>query len=361
MSNRVFKSVVCQIKEVIGRDVGILDDTGRIIACSDGSRNDEQMNYILDIIQDNKEIITYEGYTFQAVGKNNHLEYIAFVSGDDNQAQKYCALIAISIENIKQLHNEKYDKGTFVKNVILDNTLQGDIIIKATELHIEIDAFRVAFLVRSYGNDNFHIYDIIQNLFPMKDEDFVFAIDDNNIVLVKEVKDECESAEVEKIAKTIMAAINMETSVKLSIGIGTIVSNIRELAKSYKEARVALEVGKVFENESTIINYDNLGIGRLIYQLPTTLCTLFLSEVFKKESIDTLDEETISTINKFFENNLNVSEASRKLYVHRNTLVYRLDKIQKLTGLDLRIFDHAIVFKVAMMVKKYLDSNPIKI
>ena len=120
---------------------------------------------------------------------------------------------------------------------------------------------------------------------------------------------------------------------------------------------MAIEVGKVFENDKMIVHYDNLGIGRLIYQLPTTLCEMYLNEVFKKNSIDSLDQETLYTINKFFENNLNVSETSRKLFVHRNTLVYRLEKIKKLTGLDLREFDHAIVFKVALMVKKYLSSR----
>ena len=140
------------------------------------------------------------------------------------------------------------------------------------------------------------------------------------------------------------------------VGIGTVATHLRDLAKSYKEAQIAIEVGKVFDTEKYVINYENLGIGRLIYQLPTTLCEMFLKEVFKKNPIETLDEDSLETINKFFENNLNVSETSRKLYVHRNTLVYRLEKIKKITGLDLREFDHAIVFKVAMMVKMYLDS-----
>ena len=144
------------------------------------------------------------------------------------------------------------------------------------------------------------------------------------------------------------------------VGIGTRVTGIKDLAHSFKEAQVALEVGKVFDTEKSIISYENLGIARLIYQLPTTLCDMFLKEVFKRGSIDSLDQETLFTIQKFFENNLNVSETSRKLFVHRNTLVYRLEKIKKLTGLDLREFDDAIVFKVALMVNKYLDSSPIK-
>jgi carbohydrate diacid regulator len=159
-----------------------------------------------------------------------------------------------------------------------------------------------------------------------------------------------------KLAQQMEETLNAEIFVKTVIGIGTVANHLRELADCYKEAQVAIEVGKVFDTEKSIIHYDNLGIGRLIYQLPTTLCEIFLSEVFKKNSIDSLDQETLFTINKFFENNLNVSETSRKLFVHRNTLVYRLEKIKKLTGLD-REFDHAIIFKVALMVKKYLDSR----
>jgi len=171
------------------------------------------------------------------------------------------------------------------------------------------------------------------------------------------LEDEVEQAELMALASSMEEAIKSQLFVKTIIGIGGVAEHLRELADSYKEAQVAIEVGKVFDTEKNIINYENLGIGRLIYQLPTTLCEIFLSEVFKKNSIDTLDQETLFTINKFFENNLNVSETSRKLFVHRNTLVYRLEKIKKLTGLDLREFDHAIIFKVALMVKKYLNSR----
>ena len=160
-----------------------------------------------------------------------------------------------------------------------------------------------------------------------------------------------------KIALTIEKAIQTELGIKTVIGVGSPAKHLRELPDKYKEAQVAIDVGKVFDTEKTIINYENLGIGRLIYQLPTTLCEMFLSEVFKKNPIESLDEETLSIITKFFENNLNISETSRKLFVHRNTLVYRLGKIKKLTGLDLRKFDQAIVFKVALMVKKYLNSQ----
>ena len=117
---------------------------------------------------------------------------------------------------------------------------------------------------------------------------------------------------------------------------------------------MALEVGKIFYVDKNVIAYSNLGIGRLIYQLPLPLCKMFIKEIFMNTSPDEFDEETLTTINKCFENNLNVSETSRQLYIHRNTLVYRLDKLQRSTGLDLRVFDDAITFKIALMVVKYM-------
>ena len=199
-------------------------------------------------------------------------------------------------------------------------------------------------------------------MYPDKEHDFVISVDTNNIVLIKELKDNLKTSDLEQMAKSILDTVNAEIQFPAVIGLSTVASTIDELNNSYKEAQTAIEVGKVFEEEKNILSYDNLGIGRLIYQLPIKLCELFLKEVFKKGDITSLDDETILTINKFFENDLNVSETSRQLFVHRNTLVYRLEKIYKLTGLDLRKFDQAIVFKVAMMVHKYLvSSNTLKI
>ncbi len=201
--------------------------------------------------------------------------------------------------------------------------------------------------------------DVIQGLFPDRQVDFVLNVGDADIAVIKQISDNAESREIYLLAKQIENALSDKISAHCLIGVGTIARSLQELAKSYKEARIAIEVGRVFETEKTIISYENLGIGRLIYQLPTTLCEMFLQEVFKMNPIDSLDHETLFTINKFFENNLNVSETARKLFVHRNTLVYRLEKIKKLTGLDLREFDDAITFKVALMVKKYLVSRGI--
>ena len=263
----------------------------------------------------------------------------------------------MSLDQIKQNNDEKFDRSNFVKNVILDNILPGDIYIKSRELHFNNDASRVVFLIRVTQDTDVSVYDVIQNFFPDKTKDLVIDINEKDIALVKEVRPNVDSKDLEKLARSICDTLSTEFYCNAVVGIGTRVTGIKDLAHSFKEAQVALEVGKVFDTEKYVINYENLGIGRLIYQLLTTLCDMFLKEVFKRGSIDSLDQETLFTIQKFFENNLNVSETSRKLFVHRNTLVYRLEKIKKLTGLDLREFDDAIVFKVALMVNKYLDSS----
>ena len=207
------------------------------------------------------------------------------------------------------------------------------------------------------GSSDVATVDVLSGMFTDKLQDFVLSINETDIAVIKQLGNQVTAEDLEKIAQSIEETLKSELFVKVVIGIGTVAEHLRELADAYKEAQTAIEVGKVFDTEKSIMHYENLGIGRLIYQLPTTLCEIFLSEVFKKNSIDSLDQETLFTINKFFENNLNVSETSRKLFVHRNTLVYRLEKIKKLTGLDLRQFDHAIVFKVALMVRKYLSSR----
>jgi carbohydrate diacid regulator len=248
-----------------------------------------------------------------------------------------------------------------MQNIIFDNLLSFDLHQKARELHIDIDAPRAVFYIKANDKNEVGIYEVIRHMFPDKEHDFVISVDRYNVVLIKELKETVSSEELDSMARSIADTVSAETLLSTHIGVSTVAETIDELNNTYKEAQIALQVGKVFEEEDYIFNYDNLGIGRLIYQLPIKLCELFLKEVFKKGDITTLDDETILTINKFFENDLNVSETSRQLFVHRNTLVYRLEKIYKLTGLDLRKFDQAIVFKVAMMVHKYLASDSMKI
>ena len=360
MSNRLFQGVVHQMRDAIDRVIGVIDENASIIACSELSKIGTTGDYYSVDFGESHDVFVRDGYTYKPFGPHIKADYAVFVEGTDEMASRYAQLLAISLSSIKQYYDEKYDRNNFVKNVVLDNIMPGDLFTKAKELHFNVDVTRVVLLVRVVSTNDVSAYDVIQNLFPDKQKDFVFNISESDIVLIKEIKAGIDSKDLEKLARSIVDTLSSEFYTKAIVGIGTSVVGLKELARSFKEAQVALEVGKVFDTDQSIVSYDNLGIARLIYQLPTTLCETFLKEVFKTGSIDSLDHETLFTIHKFFENNLNVSETSRKLFVHRNTLVYRLEKIKKLTGLDLREFDHAIIFKIALMVKKYLNSIPTK-
>ena len=360
MSNRLFQGIVHQMRDEIDRTIGVIDETGTIISCSELSRIGEVLSDAVPEAFSSGKEVEIAGCLFRPFGTKMHPEYAAFIENTDELSEKCLGLLTVSLSSIKQYYDEKYDRSNFIKNVILDNILPGDIYLKAKELRFASDVTRAVLLIRIEEKNDLSVFSIIQNLFPDKTKDFVININETDIALVKEVKNNIDSKDLEKLARSIADSLGQEYYTHVLVGIGTTVVGIKDLARSFKEAQVSLEVGKVFDTEKSIVRYDNLGVARLIYQLPTTLCEMFLHEIFKRSSIDSLDSETLFTIQKFFENNLNVSETSRKLFVHRNTLVYRLEKIKKLTGLDLREFDDAIVFKVALMVKKYLDANPVK-
>ena len=360
MSNRLFQTIIHQMKDIVGRTIGVIDENGIIIASSEVQKIGESRQKIKDELPYSTDTVAIDGYTYRFIGTQGKGECIVFIEGDDAHATKMCQLISISLGNIKSLYDDKYDKGSFVKNIILDNILPSDIYIKSNELHFNSEEKRCVLVIKFQGSSDVPPYEIIERLVPDKSKDYVISISEQDIVVVKEVSEEATGEAVERFAQTLLKDATAESGGKLLIGISSIVDNLKDLARAYKEAKISLEVGKVFDIERPIMSYENLGIGRLIYQLPTTLCEIFLQEVFKRGSLDSLDRETLMTVQSFFENNLNVSETSRKLYVHRNTLVYRLEKIRKLTGLDLREFDHAVTFKVALMVKKYLTSKPTK-
>ena len=359
MSNSIFQSVIVQLKEIPDRTFGVIDTEGCVVSCTDMSMLGERWHdAALKVGNSSESIVTFGQKTFKAiVGNSNYFEYAVFCTGDDEAARGFCQVAYVALNDAKTFYEEKHDRGTFVKNIIMDNILPGDIYIRAKELHFATDAPRAVFLIRQIGHSDVATVDVLANSITDKNQDFVLSINESDIAVVKQISGTTTAEELEQMAASMEETLKTELRIRTVIGIGTIADHLRELADSYKEAQTAIDVGKVFDTEKSIMHYENLGIGRLIYQLPTTLCEIFLSEVFKKNSIDSLDQETLFTINKFFENNLNVSETSRKLFVHRNTLVYRLEKIRKLTGLDLRQFDHASVFKVALMVRKYLTSR----
>ena len=361
MSSRIFQSVIIQMKDATTRPVGVVDPEGSVVASSDLSLIGTGVGPVTSIIDESDEaIVKYAGKTFKSLGTGTVDDYIVFATGEDEFARTLCIMASIAICEAGIYFEENHDKRTFVKSIISENILPGDIYMRAKELRFSPDVVRGVLVIRLESATNLSAVELLQDSFPDKQQDFVISTSDTDIVLIKEMPATVDAKSLYKLAETIQKKLADEFSVSAIIGIGTPSRHLRELADKYKEALISIDIGKVFEAEKTIISYETLGIGRLIYQLPTTLCEIFLSEVFKRNPIEALDQETLFTIDKFFENSLNVSETSRKLFVHRNTLVYRLEKIRKITGLDLREFDHAIIFKVALMVKKYLISQESK-
>lgn len=354
MSVKLFQTLSDKYSEILNKEIGVTDESGVIIAHSNFQLIGQHDQNAAAFIQEKSQQAAVDGKLYNKVVVKGKVEFVTFAKSSDPSDIKYLELFTFNILNLKSYYDEKYDKNTFIKNIIVENILPGDILVKSKELHIDYNTLRVVFLINATSEKDIHVHEVIESLFPNKAKDFVVVIDNDNVVLVKEVKSKDDYKETFKTARVILDTLNSELMVSASIGIGTIINNLKDITKSYKEAQMSMIIGNIFGGEKNVFDYNNLGLGRLIYHIPTTLCQLFLDEVFKDNSVDSLDSETLLTIQKFFENNLNVSETARQLYIHRNTLVYRLEKIKRLTGLELTSFDDAVIFKVAILVKKYL-------
>ncbi len=300
---------------------------------------------------DSQEI---QGYSYFKIYDETTPEYILIAGGTGEDVYMIGKMVAFQIQNLIIAYKERFDKDNFIKNLLLDNLLLVDIYSRAKKLHIALDAKRVVLIVEADDFKDSNVLETMRTHFGSNSNDFITAVDENDVIVVKEVEDFDYTREIEKTARAIVAALEKEGMANIHVAYGTAVGEIKEVSRSYKEAKMAMDVGKIFYGERQVVAYAQLGIGRLIYQLPMPLCKMFIKEIFGGKSPDEFDEETLTTILKFFENSLNVSETSRQLYIHRNTLVYRLDKLQKSTGLDVRIFEDAITFKIALMVVSYM-------
>lgn len=357
MFSKLLLDYIMQVKDTSDIAVGVTDETGSVLAFSEEADLQEIAPAVKEFISSDSKNAAFSGYSFQKVFIRNKLNYVVFMKGSMEENRKILSLVSLNIVSLKSGYEEKYDKGIFIKSIMLDEVIPGDIAARAKELHIAYAVPRVVFIVKTSGIKDTYVYEVIQGLFPNRSKDFTIIFDKEQTVLIKELKAGYDSKDIEKTAVIIADTLSTELMVKAYVGIGSVADNIADISKSFREAVISLNVGKIFLEDRYIFSYNNLGLGRLVYTLPETNCRLFMDEYFKDEAFDFMDSETMLTIQKFFENSLNISETSRQLFVHRNTLVYRLDKIQKLTGLDLRRFDDAITFKIALMVKKYLDRD----
>lgn len=353
ISNQVLQTTIDGLKNITRIDICVMDTEGKALATTINNV-EEYEDAVMAFVESPADSQVLQGYQFFKVFDDHQLEYVILAKGDSDDVYMVGKLAAFQIQNLLVAYKERYDKDNFIKNLLLDNLLLVDIYNRAKKLHIETSVNRVVFLIETKDEKDSNALETVKGLFAGKSRDFITQVDEKNIILVKELKEEEGYEDMEKTANVILDMLNTEAMISVHVSFGTIVNEIKDVSRSYKEAKMALDVGKIFYSDQNVIAYSSLGIGRLIYQLPMPLCKMFISEIFGENTPDDFDDETIATINKFFENSLNVSETSRQLYIHRNTLVYRLDKLEKSTGLDLRVFDDAITFKIALMVVKYM-------
>ena len=352
ISNQILQSTIDGLKNITRKELSVVEKEGKVIATTEENMIGRQIDAVENFVGSQAESQLILGYQYFKIYDNGVPEYV--VKGEDEEGYRIGKIAAFQIQSLLVAYKERYDKDNFIKNLLLDNLLLVDIYSRAKKLHIENNVSRIVYLIETNIDKEMNVVEIVRGIFPAKTKDFVTAVDEHSIILVKELRDKEATDEIDRIAKVIEETLNTETNSKVYISSGTVVGDLKDVSRSYKEAKMALEVGKIFETDKYIVNYEKLGIGRLIYQLPLPLCRMFIKEVLHGLTMDDFDDETLATVNKFFENNLNVSETSRQLYIHRNTLVYRLDKLQKMTGLDLRNFDDAIIFKITLMVSKYM-------
>lgn len=361
ISNQILQNTIYGLKSITKCDLSILDREGKVVVSTEVELPGKIVEGIKNFMLSPAEGMSLKGYNYFKVFDNSVAEYVVMAKGEDGESFRTGQLAAFQVQSLLVAYKERYDKDNFIKNLLLDNLLLIDIYSRAKKMNIESNVPRLVYII---GIDTgfekeINILEQVKRIFPTKARDFTTAVDEKSIIIVKEVGKVEIKEDIEKAAKKIVKLLKEELGIKCRIAIGTKITDLKNVSLSYKEAKMALEVGKIFYPEKSIINYEELGIGRLIYQLPTTLCKIFIDEILNGVKLDQFEDEILATVSKFFENNLNVSETSRQLYIHRNTLVYRLDKLQKLTGLDLRSFDDAIIFKITLMVSKYMSHKEI--
>lgn len=298
----------------------------------------------------------------QVIGKDHLLKvmdenepaYILVARGSNDEAYLIGKIAVSQLQQLIIAYKERFDRNNFFQNLLMDNMLLVDVYNRAKKLHIDAMVPRVVYIIETRTEKDSTAMEFLRGMFSAQSGDFITAVDESNVILIKALEPTDGSAEIEQTAQTIVDMMSTEIMMNVRVAYGTVVQELKDVSKSYKEAMMALDVGKIFYVEKKVNSYGSLGIGRLIYQLPANLCRIFIEEIFGDNDPGKFDEEIVTTVNKFFENNLNVSETSRQLFVHRNTLVYRVEKLQKSTGLDVRTFDDALTFKIAMMVYSYM-------
>ncbi len=355
LSNHKIQLMLEEMRDISKTDMAVYTEKGKMVASTFETEMDME-EAVVAFSDSMAESQMLSGCFFFKIEVDGALEYILLAHSSSEEAYMVGKLAACQLRNLASAYMEQFDRNNFMQNILLGNMLVVDMYNKAQKLHIE-QAERVVFVIEIEGKKDTMVMETVKNLFVTKTRDFVTEVDEKSVILVKDCRDMKREEELHSLASMIVDNMHTEAMVKVRVGYGNRVHNLQDIAKSYQEAKMALEVGRIFYMEKEIVCYSQLGIGRLIYQLPMSLCEMFIKEVFTDGVPDIFDEETMVTIQKFFDNNLNISETARQLYVHRNTLVYRLERLEKLLGLDIRKFEDAMTFKIALMVMSHMESQ----
>ena len=353
ITNQIIQTSIDELKAITKTDLLVYDLLGALVAGT-CEMSDLQLGLVRDFANSPADSQVIGKHHLLKIYDEGELLYVLVAMGFSDDTYMVGKIAVSQIQNLVIAYKERIDRNGFFQNLILDNMLLVDVYNRAKKLHIEVNAPRVVFLIEAKGEKDGIVTELLKGMFSAQAGDYVTAVDENNVILIKNVEAEVSGKELEGVAETIVDMVSAEAMINVRVSLGTLVGELKDISKSYKEAKMAMEVGKIFYAEKSVAAYHSLGIGRLIYQLPANLCKIFIEEIFGDNVPSELDDETLNTLNKFFENNLNVSETARQLYVHRNTLVYRIERIQESTGLNLRTFDDALTFKIAMMVANYM-------
>ena len=349
---QVIQSCLDDLKTITKVDLAVVDVEGVMVA-KNSDRFEQDVEFVTEFAASPAGSQVLQGCQYLKIYDEEDPVYV-LLCGDSSEEYMIGKIAVSNIQNLITAYKERFDRNNFFQNLILDNLLLVDIYNRAKKLHIEIQRPRVVLLLEIPAGKENYAMEFLKSMFSAQSGDYVTAVDENTLIVIKQVEAKDSYAEVVEVAETTVAMMNTEAMINVRVAYGTIVEELKDVSKSYKEAKMALDVGEIFYAEKMVTAYSTLGIGRLIYQLPINLCEMFIEEIFGGKVPEELDEETLTTINTFLENNLNVSETSRQLYVHRNTLLYRLEKLEKYTGLDIRIFDDALTLKIALMVVRYM-------
>lgn len=353
ISNQTITNCIEDAKKISNIDFLVADNSGIVVAQT--TKFDEikitDINSLLESDAENQEI---NGTLLIRIECEDEIGYVLALKG---VGDKFLVgkLVASQLKNLIVAYKDKVDKNSFFQQLLLDNLLLVDIYNKAQKLHIEAAIPRCVLVIELSAIKDPSAFEMVKELFNTQTGDYVTTVDEDHIVVIKALRTGDDYSLLESNAKMLVDMFSSEAMTNVRVAFGTIVNDIKGVSKSYKEANMALDVGKIFYAEKSVIAYSTLGIGRLIYQLPINLCEMYIDEVFGGELSEEIDEEILYTINKFLDNSLNISETSRQLYIHRNTLVYRIEKLEKATGMDVRNFDDALSFRIAMMVLGYVN------